>query len=357
MLRGGEWDARADRIGCAARGHGDSRMRRRAAPTRRPDDDAGSVSPAAAVVKVRGTSGRRTLARRSPLVGWAFSIGGYLFAAFVFAWLAGEGRFTLASFDAGVWDRVGDQVRAGISPYAQTGAGGFFYAPPWALAFALVSWLPQTLVAGGIIVAEIAALRYIGGSWLRVGYLCWCPFVPMELVTVQFNLVMAAALVAAVRGQPVPAVILGLAKLSPFLAIDVRDWRRAAVALVVIVAVTLPFVGLWVEWAGQLGRSYGTNLAPGSQFTIPFLPRLAIAGVLVLTRRPWARVIAAVIAVPAIYNVTLVGFLALVPLLRHGRPSSDPDDLIAEAREGRDLPNQDLDGDLRHPGVAVIGSV
>jgi hypothetical protein len=247
---------------------------------------------------------------------FALSVGGYLFAAFVFSWLAGEGRFTLATSDVGVWDRVGDEMRAGVSPYAQAGMGGFFYAPPWALGFALVSWLPAALVAAGIVAAEIAALRYIGGSWLRVGYLCWCPFVPMELVTVQFNLVMAAALVMAVRGHPVPAVVMGLAKLSPFLAIDVRDWRRATVALVVIVAVTLPFAGLWIEWAGQLGRSYGTNIAPGSQFTIPFLPRLAIAGVLVLTRRPWARVVAAVIAVPAIYNVTLVGFLALVPRAR-----------------------------------------
>jgi hypothetical protein len=298
-------------------------MRRRAAPTHRLDDDGRSVSQPATAVKVRGTFGRRALARWSPLVGLAFSIGGYLFAAFVFAWLAGEGRFTLVTSDVGVWDRVGDEMRAGVSPYAQAGMGGFFYAPPWALAFALVSWLPVALVAAGIVGAEVAALRYIGGSWLRVGWLCWWPFVPMELVTVQFNLVMAAALVMAVRGRPVPAVVLGLAKLSPFLAIDVRDWRRAAVALVVIVAVTLPFAGLWIEWAGQLGRSYGTNIAPGSQFTIPFLPRLAVAGVLVLTRRPWARVIAAVIAVPAIYNVTLVGFLALVPLLRYGRPELD----------------------------------
>jgi hypothetical protein len=284
-----------------------------------------------AVVKVRGTFGRRALARmrgRGTALPLAFSIGGYLFAAFVFAWLAGEGRFTLASFDAGVWDRVGDGIRAGVSPYSQSGAGGFFYAPPWALAFALVSWLPQTLVAAGIVAAEIAALRYIGGSWLRVGYLCWFPFVPMELVTVQFNLVMAAALVAAVRGHPAPAVVMGLAKLSPFLAIDVRDWRRAAVALAVVVLVTLPFAGLWVEWADQLARSYGTNLAPGSQFTIPFLPRLALAGALVLTRHPWARVIAAVIATPAIYNVTLVGFLALVPLgVTQERPE-DPDDRL-----------------------------
>jgi hypothetical protein len=259
-----------------------------------------------AVVTVRG----------NPLP-FALSVGGYLFAAFVFAWLAGEGRLsTLATTDMVVWDRVGDQVRAGISPYGQSGMGGFFYAPPWALAFGIVSWLPPIVLAALIVGLEVAALRYVAGSWLRVGWAFWLPFVPMELAGLHFNLVIAAATVLALRGRPSLAVVMGLAKLSPFLAIDVRQWRTAALVLGLLALLTLPFAGWWVDWVRQLAGAFGTNIAPGSQLMIPLAPRLAIAGVLVLTGRGWARVIAVVIATPALYNVTLVGFLALVPLVR-----------------------------------------
>lgn len=248
-----------------------------------------------------------------PLATFAFSAGGYLILAGILWWGVSVGKFTLTPGDALVWDRVGDEVRAGISPYyAVTGSGGFYYAPPWAILWAVVSWLPVQVVAAVIMAVEAASLRYIAGSWLRVGYLCWLPLVAFELPSAQINLIMAAALAAAVRGDPRAAMLVAAAKLSPLLAIR-ENWRRAVPVAVLLVAVTLPVAGLWVDWIRQLTGTYGHNIAGGAQLDVPFLPRLLVALVLVATGRRWARVVGAVIATPALYWVSGVILLGLLP--------------------------------------------
>jgi hypothetical protein len=251
--------------------------------------------------------------RQNPRLRFALSAGGYAFTGLLLYILFSAGIFTFPGTDALIWDRVGDEVRAGISPYHATSVGyGFHYAPPWAVLFALVSWLPASVVAAAISGLEIVALRYIAGSWLRVGYLCWFPLVAFELAGSQWNLVMAAAIAGAIRGAPEGAAVMAAAKLSPLLAIDPRQWRRVLPVAAVLVACTLPWWHLWPEWLANLSQTFGTSIA-GVQLDIPFLPRLALAVPLALSGRPWARGLAAIIATPALYPISAVLLLALVP--------------------------------------------
>src|SRR3990167_6718221 len=255
-------------------------------------------------------TGRGTVGKTLRL---AVSLGGYAMTAGILAWGFGSGRFAIPGGDALIWDRVGDALRAGTEVYVRTPtlSDTFWYAPPWAVLFALVSWLPVQVLASVIIVCEVLSLRYIAGSWLRVGYLCWFPLVAFELPSSQFNLIMAAAIAAALRGDPRLAVAMGTAKLGPILAI--RDgWRRAVPVGLLLCAVTIPWLGLWPAWIGHLVSAYGANLAPGATILIPFAPRLAVALALVLYGRPWARGLAAIIAVPSLYWVSGVMLLGLL---------------------------------------------
>jgi len=261
---------------------------------------------------VRGTFAWRVLA---PLL----SLGGYALTLGILAWGFSTGAFHIPGGDALIWDRVGDALRSGAEVYVRTPtlSDTFWYSPPWAVLFAVVSWLPVQVTALAIIVCEVASLRYIAGSWLRVGYLCWFPLVAFELPSSQFNLIMAAAIAAALRGDPRLAVVMGTAKLGPILAI--RDgWRRAVPVGLLLCVVTIPWLGLWPAWVGHLMSSYGANLAPGATILIPFAPRLMVALALVLYGRPWARGLAAMVAVPSLYWVSAVMLLGLAGDARRG---------------------------------------
>jgi hypothetical protein len=263
-------------------------------------------------LKVRGDRPRRS--------EWAIAVGGFAFTAAVMISFVAIGGWSFPGGDAFIWDRAGDQVRAGISPYlGPPGSGSFFYAPPWAIAFALVSWLPVPVVGVAILVAELVALRFVAGSWIRAGYIAWIPLVPLELIGSNWNLVMAAAIAAAMRGDPRAAVVMTAAKLSPILAVDPRTWRLAIPIVAILVAITLPWASLWIDWGRRMVESYGLNIAPGAQLLIPFAPRFAVALALLAVRRPWSRGLAAIVAVPTIYWVSFLLLLARIPR----RPSND----------------------------------
>jgi hypothetical protein len=129
---------------------------------------------------------------------------------------------------------------------------------------------------------------------------------------------MAAAIAAALRGDPRAALVMSAAKLSPALAIDPRAWRRAVPVAILMLAMTIPWPGLWIDWGRRLVESYDSTIAPGAQLMIPFAPRLAVALALLAVRRPWARGLAAIVAVPTIYWVSFLLLLALIP---RSRPS------------------------------------
>jgi len=237
------------------------------------------------------------------------SLIGYGITIFVVAWsYANHG---LAP-DLAIWDRVGDQVRSGISPYSSDFPSNslFFYAPPWALAFGAVSWLPVGMQALLVFVLEVASLRYVAGSRLRVGYFGLCFVTGGELANGSFNLVLAAGILMAVRGDPWLAVIGALAKLSPVLAI--RQWRRAVVVLLACAVLTLPVAGWWIDWVRQI--EFASTLSMG--FPIPELVRLPIALlILAAWRSPRARILAAAIAIP---QLTIYSLILAYPLFASG---------------------------------------
>lgn len=234
-----------------------------------------------------------------------------------YAVTVGTVAFILLNFKFGhdllIWDRVGDQVRAGLSPYGRDASvhEWFFYAPPWALWFAAGSWLPFPVFAAAHMTLEVLALRVCAGSWQRVGYVGLVPLIGYELAIGQVNLILAAGVALALRGDGRLAALGALAKWSPALAIS--DVRRAGLTAAIAVALTLPVAWLWGEWAEMmLAAARVDQAAP-----MPYVARLALAlGVIVVVRRPWARGLAVFLALPnfsAVAYVLLVGLLPSIP--------------------------------------------
>jgi len=236
----------------------------------------------------------------TPRIRLLTSLVGYAVIAVTIAWaFANKG----IGSDLTIWERAGADVRAGASPYYVTNPFlMFFYSPPWALLFGATTWLPQPILIGLIFVIELASLRYIAGSWQRVGYLGLIPITGGELAASQFNLLVAAGLTAAMRDDGRLAVLGAFAKLSPALAI--REWRQSVVVLAIGLAVTIPFAAWWVDWGRTL--IYASSLEIG--FQVPIVWRLALALVLI-ARWPRSRPIgalAAAIAIPGLYSYSIV---------------------------------------------------
>lgn len=76
---------------------------------------------------------------------------------------------------------------------------------------------------------------------------------------------------------------------------------------------TIPWFGLWAAWIDQLVETIGRDIAPGSSIQVPLFPRLVIAVMLLAFRRPLARGLAAIIAIPTFYWVSWILLLGLVP--------------------------------------------
>ena len=197
-------------------------------------------------------------------------------------------------------DPAGDALRAGGDVYAVRlkGAEGFFWAPPWAVFFGAISWLPLQAQSLIMLAIETASLCYLAGSWRRLAYLGWCPLLPFALSSGNIHLLITASLFAAARGASAALALTTLAKLSPVLALRPRDWRPFAITMAVALLVTLPWLQLWPDWIAALGRAYRAGI--GQQF--PYLLRLPVAlAIIAFVRRPWAGALSAVIAMPAFY--------------------------------------------------------
>jgi hypothetical protein len=240
------------------------------------------------------------------------SLGGLAFTLVQVFVGSQAGLFPIPPGDTIIWDRVGDGLRAGDPIYfdAQPLTDSFWYAPPWAVALAAITWLPISMLHLVLVAVKVASLRVIAGSWLGVGIAAWFPLVAFDLASGSFNLLMAAAIVAAVRGRPELAVVAALAKFGPILAIDPRQWRALVPIALIALLVTLPWLSLWPEWISHLGANIGRPLGP--QVPIPVSIRWALAVVLLAARRPWSRALAATIAIPAFYWGSLVILIAPV---------------------------------------------
>lgn len=250
----------------------------------------------------------------------ALSIGGVAFALLQIVLGSQMGLFPIPPGDTLIWDRVGDGLRAGTAIYyrAEPVSDSFWYAPPWAVAFAAVSWLPTWVLHLILVGVKIASLRVIAGSWVGAGIAGWFPLVAYDLASGSFNLLMAAAIVSAVRGHPHLAVVAALAKLGPILSVDPHRARTVALVLLASFVVTLPWLRLWPEWVAQIVGNLGVVL--GLQVPISLPVRWGIAAALLAVRRPWSRALAAAIAIPAFYWGSIVVLIAPVAVVLRGDP-------------------------------------
>lgn len=263
----------------------------------------------------------------------AASLTGYAVMAFV-GWYVLVNLPGWAGRDVDVWLQVGGDVRNGASPY-HAGAleSSFYYAPPWAVLLGTVSWIGKPALWALIALLELLSLRYIAGSWLRTGYFGLCFLTGAEIVSGAFNLVIAAGLAAAIRGDSRLAAFTGLAKLSPLLAI--RELRGPALVLAASLVVTLPMAGLWVDWVNQLATASSAYTAAVGYHEVPFIARLGVALVIPgIWRSPRAGALAAAVAIPGLYAISIVLLYALV------------------ARPPARLTTRAVVRDYRHPAVA-----
>lgn len=277
---------------------------------------AGGASPGAAAVSP-GVALAERIRHRSPgRLLFALGVSGWAVAALV--WVIGWriGVFRLSGDVALIFIPAGQAFWSGGNPYdpSLTPAGTpFLYAPPWAALLGIVAPLGAPAVHAMLSIAELLALRYIARSWLMAGAFCWFILVPWEIMAGHTSLLVAAAIVAAVRGRPEAAAVMGLAKGSPLLAVHPRDWRPFVVALLAVAALSLPRLDLWPAWMAALQGAL-TSL-PGPLVPVPLAVRLPVGILLVLWGRRWSRALGAVLAVPGFYWAALVLFIAPVAVL------------------------------------------
>jgi hypothetical protein len=256
--------------------------------------------------------------RLSRLLTAAAAIGGYAFFAVLLSQGFASGQWPFPGGDVvAFYARAGDALRSGSMVYFH----GFLYSPPWAVAFASLSWLGPAAIHIVILVLDGVALWTIAGRNLkRLGYLLWFPLIPFEVAAGQLNLIIAGAIVAAQHGRTWPLAAVSLAKVWPAAALPIRDLASFARAFLLFAALSLPWFHLWPEWIAALIVTSAHPLGP--VVPIPFIYRAAVALALVAAARPWTRALAASIVSPGLYWGQLVVLVAPLALWLESRRES-----------------------------------
>jgi hypothetical protein len=261
------------------------------------------------------------------------AVGGYAFAISLLIVGFANGQWPFPGGDVvDYYARSGDALRSGAPVYG--GDPGFFYGPPWAVAFAALSWLGPAAIHAVVLALDVVALWIIGGrDWRRLGWILWFPLIPFDVAAGQLNLLIAAAIVLAQRGTTWPLAAMSLAKVWPILALPPRYWRGFLVAAAVFAFVSLPWLSLWPGWIETLLSRLPHPLGP--VVPVPFLVRAPIAVVLVALQRPWSRALGAVIASPDLYWGQLVVLVAPLSLLLSAGFDRASQATIGTASQGR----------------------
>ncbi len=113
----------------------------------------------------------------------------------------------------------------------------------------------------------------------------WVPLVAFVMAAGNVDLLIAAAIVMAWRGHGAPLAIFGLAKIAPFLGLPIPWQRQVFVTLLIAFLITLPWLGLWVEWIEFLLRQ--PTMIRISLPLGPWWLRLPIALALLIPRRSY----------------------------------------------------------------------
>jgi hypothetical protein len=256
---------------------------------------------------------------RLRFVGTILAIIGWVFGVLTFIVLASENHLEIGG-DLAAYLRAGDDFVAGNPVYVgQIGESGVFsYAPPWAVLFGALSWVPDMVMQLGIMALGMLCIRYVVGSWLWSGLVFLYPISVMVLFAGNIEFLIAASIMLAAHGRAEPLTLMAMAKISPILAVPPRLWRQVLMTVAVCFLVTLPWLHLWPEWIDYLMRqpsSIDIHIGP------PWYLRLPFAFALLLVRRPWAPALAVVVGMPSLWLGTLVILIAPIRLWLDGRRS------------------------------------
>lgn len=216
----------------------------------------------------------------------------------------------------------------------------FVYTPPIAVLLAPLSLLHYQLFSVALLVLQVAALRYITGSWIAVGLLGWIPWVHFEFVAGNVDVLMAASMYAALTGRRYAGVALAIfsfAKFAPALVLvraPRRQWLEFLVTAAVLLLLSAPWLGLWPDWIARLSAR-GPDIS-----IVPLLVRLPIAAALLVYRRPWSVALGAALATPVFYQHSIVLLLPAIRLwwdARAASPAGEPatDEAQIAAADGR----------------------
>jgi len=245
-------------------------------------------------------------------VKWAASITGFALGIVYILQITG-GRLE-PGIDLLAYLRAGMDLRAGHAVYVgQIGdATNFPYAPTWAVIAAVASFVPGALLQGALMLLDIAAIRYVCGSWRAAGYVFAWPLTAYVMTAGNVDLLIAAAIVMAWHRHAGPLTLMALTKVAPALALPPRRWRQILVSGVICVAITLPWLYLWPDWIAYLLRQPALI---SISIPIPWYVRLPFALALIAwLRRPWAAALAVAIAMPSLYLSTSVILIAPIRL-------------------------------------------
>jgi hypothetical protein len=247
-----------------------------------------------------------------------------------------------AGSDLEAYIDAGTAIREG-GPVYTTGiaTGSFIYSPTWAVLFAPISLLPGAVLQASIMALDVLVLRYVLGSWLAVGLIGLYPLTWYGLASGNVDILIAGAIVAAWKGSSVPLALVTFAKVSPVFAIDVRRIREFTFACLILVAITLPWLDLWLDYARFL---VAQPASAGSVVPIPWFVRLPIALLLLVPRRPWTSALAAIVAVPLWFLYTSLILIAPLRLwLDERNRGADARRTLGPAG-ARAVPTPDRDG-------------
>ena len=290
LARGGVASSQPDRLG-------DSRAVR-----------ASRLSPLSAIRSMQAALGSHVTRQRVVKDLAVAGLGGWLVGLIMLLQETG-GRLAVG-YDLAAYIRAGHDLLSGAPVYVghigQSGA--FSYAPPWAVLFAAIAWIPGQLVQLAMMVLDLLALRYLFGRWSLVGLAFLCPWTVSLIITGNVELLIAAGILGAARGHAAPLALMAMTKLSPILAMPRTQWLRAALAVLAICALSLPWLHLWPEWISYLLQQ--PSAVPGLTLGPPWYVRLPLAIALLAIRRPWSSALAAVVAWPAMWMGTLFVLLA-----------------------------------------------
>jgi hypothetical protein len=203
-------------------------------------------------------------------------------------------------------------------------AFSYVYPPIFAQLLVPLGLLPYSIFLALWVALETAALVWLAGPLLAfAAILLYEPF-QHEILTGNVNLMLAAAVVLAMRYPGWWAFAL-LSKVTPGVGLLYhalrREWHYLAIACGVTAAlVAASFLlapGLWFEWIGRMGASLSQPSNPDEllPLSVRLVAAVAVIGIGAWKGWRWTMVLAAGLALPNFVPMNLAYFVALLPFL------------------------------------------